>query len=59
MKQIAGPSLMHETGCPGLCTGMTLGEGMGREVGGGFWIWIPFVSLAYSCQCMAKPTTML
>ena len=22
----------------GWCTGMTLGDGMGREVGGGFWM---------------------
>ena len=26
---------MHETGAQGWCTGMTLRDGMGREVGGG------------------------
>ena len=35
VKQIASPGSMHETGCSGLCTGMTLGDGVGREVGGG------------------------
>ena len=36
VKRIASPGLMHETGCSGLCTGMTQKDGMGREVGGGF-----------------------
>ena len=27
-------------GAQGWCTGMTLGDGMGREVGGGFWMGI-------------------
>ena len=35
VKRIASPGLMHETGCSGLCTGMTQKDGMGREVGGG------------------------
>ena len=38
VKQIAGPGSMHETGAQGWCTGITLGDGMGREVGGGFWM---------------------
>ena len=25
-------------GAQGWCTGMALGDGMGREVGGGFWM---------------------
>ena len=35
VNRIASPGLMHETGCSGLCTGMTQKDGMGREVGGG------------------------
>ena len=34
VKQIASLGLMHGTGCSGRCTGMTLRDGMGREVGG-------------------------
>ena len=35
VKQIASSGLMHETNAQGWCTGMTLRDGMGREVGGG------------------------
>ena len=35
VKQITGPSSMHETSAQGWCTGMTQRDGMGREVGGG------------------------
>ena len=31
MKQITSPGLIHETGCSGLCTGMT-GSGCGTHV---------------------------
>ena len=34
LKWISSPGSMHETGCSGL-TGMTLRDGMGREVRGG------------------------
>ena len=34
VKQIVSPGLMHETSAQGWCTGMTLKDGMGREVGG-------------------------
>ena len=43
-------------GAQGLCTGMTLRDGMGKEVGGGFRMGGP---MADSCQCMAKTTTIL
>ena len=33
--------------------------GMGREVGGGFRMGNTCKSMADSCQCMAKPTTIL
>ena len=35
VKQIASPGSMHDTGCLGLCTGMTQRDGTGREVGEG------------------------
>ena len=34
VKQIASPGSMNEAGAQGWCTGMTLRDGMGREVGG-------------------------
>ena len=34
-KRIASPGSTHDTGCSGLCTGMTQRDGMGRELGGG------------------------
>ena len=59
VKQIASPGLMHETGSQGWCPGMTLRHRMGREVGGGFRMENTCTLMADSCQCMAKPTTML
>ena len=32
VKRTTSPGSMHETGCSGQCTGMTLRDGMGREV---------------------------
>ena len=55
VKEIASPGLMHETGC----TGMTLRDGMGREVGGGFRMGNTCTLMADSCHCMAKTTTIL
>ena len=36
VKQIASPGSMHETGCSGWCTGMTMKDGMeeGSWIGG-------------------------
>ena len=42
-------------GAWGWCTGMTLRDGMGREVGGEFRMG----NTCKSCQCMAKTTTIL
>ena len=42
-------------GAQGWCTGMTLWDGMGREVGGGFRMENRCMPMADSCQCMAKP----
>ena len=50
---------MHETSAQGWCTGMTQRDGMGREVGAGFRMGNTCKSMADSCQCMAKTTTIL
>ena len=42
-------------GAQGWCTGMTLGDGLVREVGGGFRMKNTCTPMADSCQCMAKP----
>ena len=41
------------------CTGMTQSDGMRREVEGGFRMGKTRKSMADSCQCMAKTTTIL
>ena len=46
-------------GAQGWCTGMTLREGMGREVRGGLKMGNTCRSMADSCQCMAKTTNIL
>ena len=53
------PVWMHETSARGWCTGMTQRDGKGREVGGGFRMGNTCKSMADSCQCMAKTTTIL
>ena len=49
---------MHESSARGWCTGMTQRDGLGREVGGDFRIRNTCKSMADSCQCMAKTTTI-
>ena len=39
----------------GWCTGMTQGDVMGRQVGGGFMFGNACTPVVDSCQCMAKP----
>ena len=46
-------------GTQGWCTGMTLRDRMGREVGEGFRLGNTCTSTADSYQCMAKTTTIL
>ena len=41
-------------GALGWCTGMTLRDGMGSEVGGGFRMGDTCTPMEDSCQCMAK-----
>ena len=59
VKQIASPGGMHETSAQGWCTGKTQRDGMGREGGGGIRMGNTCKSMADSCRCMAKPTTIL
>ena len=59
VTQIASPGWMHETSARGWCTGMTQWDGMVREVGGGFRMGNTCKSMADSCQCMTKTTTIL
>ena len=59
VKQITSPGWMHETSARGWCTGKTQRGGMGREAGGGSGMGNTCKSMADSCQCMTKPTTIL
>ena len=59
VKQIASPGWTHETSARAWCTGMTQRDGMGREVGRGFRMGKTCKSMADSCPCMAKNTTIL
>ena len=59
VKQITSPGWMHETSAQGWCTGKTQSNGMGREVGGGIRMGNTCKSMADSCECMAKTTTIL
>ena len=45
-------------GAQGWCTGMTLRDVIGRELGGGFRMWNTYTPMADSCECMAKTTTI-
>ena len=59
VKQITSPGWMHEAGVQGWCTGKTQRDGMRREAGGGVGMGNTCKSMADSCQCMAKTTTIL
>ena len=54
-----GKDMQVRQGVQGWCIGMTLRDGMGREVGGGFRMGNTCTPMADSCQCMAKTTTIL
>ena len=59
VKQITSPGWMHETSTRGWCTGKTQRDRVEREVGGGIGMGNTWKSMADSCQCMAKTTTIL
>ena len=59
VKQITSSGWMHETSAQAWCTGKTQRDQVEREVGGGITMGNTCKSMADSCQCMTKPTTML
>ena len=59
VKQITSPGWMHETSAWAWCTGKTQRDGVEREVRGGIGMGNTCKSMADSCQCMAKATTIL
>ena len=59
MKQITSPGWMHETSAWGWGTGKTQRDRVEREVGGGIGMGNTCNSMADSCQCMTKPTSIL
>ena len=59
VKQITSPGWMHETSARAWCTGKTQRNWVEREVGEGLGMGNTCNSMADSCQCMTKPTTIL
>ena len=59
VKQITSPGWMHETSGRGWCTGKTQRDLVEREMGVGLGMGNTCKSMADSCQCMAKTTTIL
>ena len=59
VKQITSPSWMHETNARAWCTGKTQRYQVEREVGEGIRMGNTCTSMADSCQCMTKTTTIL
>ena len=59
VKQITSPVWMHETSAWGWCTGKTQRNWVEREVGGRIGMGSTCNSMADSCQCMTKSTTIL
>ena len=59
VKQITSPSWMHETSARTWCTGKTQRDRAEREVGGGIGMGNTCKTMANSCQCMTKTTTIL
>ena len=59
VKQITSPGWMHETSAQAWCTGKSQWNLVEREVGGGIGMGNTCNSMADSCQCMTKPTSIL
>ena len=58
VKQITSPGGMHETSAQAWCTGKTQRDWVEREVGGGIGMGNTCKSMADSCQCVSKTTTI-
>ena len=59
VKEITSPGWMHETSARTWCTGKTQRDRVEREVEGGIRMGNTCISMADSCQCMTKTTTIL
>ena len=59
VKQITSPGWMHETSAQAWCTGKTQRNRVEREVGERIGTGNRCKSMADSCQCMTKTTTIL
>ena len=59
VKQITSPGWMHETSARTWCTGKTQRDQLEMEVGGGIGMGNRCISMADSCQCKTKTTTIL
>ena len=59
VKEITSQGWMHGTSARAWCTGKTQKDWVGREVGGGIGMGNTCKTMADSCQCMTKPTTIL
>ena len=59
VKQIISPGWMHETSARAWCTGKAQRNRVEREVRGGIGMGNTCKSMADSCQCMTKNTTIL
>ena len=59
VKQITSSGRMHETRARAWCTGKTGRNRVERKVGGGIGMGNTCKSMADSCQCMTKTTTIL
>ena len=59
VKQMTSPGWMHETSARAWCTGKTQRDRVEREVGGAIRMGTTYKSMADSCQCMTKTTTIL
>ena len=59
VKQITSPGWMHEISAQTWCTGKTQRDRVEREVGGGIGMGNTCKSMANSCQCMTKTSTIL
>ena len=59
VKQITSSGWMHETSARTWCTGKTQRDRAEREVRGGIGMGNTCKTMADSCQCMTKTTTIL
>ena len=59
VKQITSPGWMHKTSAQAWCTGKIQRNRVKWEVEGGIGMGNTCNSMADSCQCMTKPTTIL